>query len=110
MAPTAPVHEIAATRAHARVRVLDVRNPDEFTAGHIPGAQFIPLPQLTSRIDDLDRRDRIYVVCESGSRAGEATRYLAGHGFDARPMAGGMAAWRSQGLPTAPGMLAMAGR
>ncbi len=110
MATTAPVQQVAQTRNAARVRVLDVRELHEFAGGHIPDAQLIPLPRLVSRVDELDRRDRIYVVCESGSRATEATRYLALHGFDAQPMAGGMSAWRSAGLPTAPGMLAMAGR
>ena len=103
MVPAAPVEVVARSTSHPRVEVLDVRNMDEFAAGHIHGARFIPLPQLPARVHELRRDDRIFVVCESGSRATEATRYLATRGFDVHPMSGGMSAWRSAGLPTVPG-------
>ena len=108
MTQTTTPQLVATSRSQARISVLDVRNPDEFAAGHIPGAKLIPLPQLPQRMDDVKLSHRVYVVCESGSRATQAAHHLALRGYDAQPMAGGMSAWRSAGLPTVPGMLAMA--
>ena len=108
MTQTTSPQLVATSRSQAGISVLDVRNPDEFAAGHIAGARLIPLPQLPNRMDDLNFSDRIYVVCESGSRATEAARHLALRGYDVQAMVGGMSAWRSAGLPTVPGMLAMA--
>jgi len=61
--------------------VLDVRQPEEFKAGHIAGATLIPLSQLSGRMSSLPREREILCVCASGSRSGAAARQLAAAGF-----------------------------
>jgi rhodanese-related sulfurtransferase len=77
--------------------LLDVRTHKEFIGeeGHIPGAILIPLGELKSRMDELEKfRDQeMIVICSSGSRSGSATRYLRKNGFVAFNMEGGMQAW-----------------
>lgn len=80
--------------------LVDVREPNEWSAGHAPGARHIPLGQLTTRLDDLPRNQTIMLVCQSGARSGLATRMLRQQGFDrAINVEGGMTAWQRQGLP-----------
>lgn len=95
------VPEIDAAAAAAAVRdgalLLDVREPEEWDAGHAPGALHIPLGQLPQRRPEPGRR--IVVVCRSGRRSAEATRALMAWGYDAVNLAGGMQAWAAAGLP-----------
>jgi rhodanese-related sulfurtransferase len=97
---TAPEVEPGEGRAlvDAGAALLDVRNADEWQAGHAPEAQFIPLPELEARTDEIARDRRIVVICRSGSRSERATVYLRAHGFDAVNLAGGMRAWAATGL------------
>jgi rhodanese-related sulfurtransferase len=84
--------------------VLDVRTPEEFAEGHVPGAVNIPQDELGRRIQELAqrRRQEVVVYCERGPRAAKAAVVLAGAGFsDVRHLAGDMAGWRSAGLPIA---------
>jgi NADPH-dependent 2,4-dienoyl-CoA reductase/sulfur reductase-like enzyme/rhodanese-related sulfurtransferase len=69
--------------------VLDVREPQEFQAGTVPGAVNIPLDQLRSRMDELPQGREIWVTCKVGQRAYYACRILAQHGFRARNLSGG---------------------
>ena len=79
--------------------VLDVREPDEWAAGHIPGATLIPLGQLASRLAELPQDQQIVVVCRSGNRSATGRDLLLDAGFaDVTSMGGGMNAWASQGL------------
>lgn len=103
MIRTATVQETSDARALHRGTVLDVRNADEYARGHIDGAVLMPLHLVPLRVSELDRSETYYVVCESAGRSGQATAYLAQHGFDARSMQGGMSAWRAAGLPVATG-------
>ena len=80
------------------VFVLDVREPDEFASGHIPGATLIPLGQLSSRLNELPKDKTIVAVCRSGNRSGQATELLLQQGFDAHNMQGGMNAWTQAGF------------
>ena len=79
--------------------VLDVRQPDEYRAGHIRGAQLIPLHELQQRAGELPRDRKIVCVCRSGNRSSSAARLLAPLGFDVVNMDGGMIAWQRAGLP-----------
>lgn len=66
----------------AGATLLDVRTPEEFAEGHLPGAINIPVQELTARIAELGREDRpIVVYCRSGARSSSARRMLeaAGH-------------------------------
>jgi rhodanese-related sulfurtransferase len=79
--------------------VLDVRNPDEDEAGHVPGAKLIPLPQLGGRQDEIPEGDPIYVICASGGRSLAATRAMVQAGYRAVSVAGGTKGWIEQGHP-----------
>jgi len=77
--------EIAETEA----LLLDVREPQEFAAGAIPGAVNIPLPQLRTRLGELPREREIWVHCGVGQRSYYAVRLLAAHGFRVKNLSGG---------------------
>jgi rhodanese-related sulfurtransferase len=82
--------------------VVDVRSAEEFRNGHILNARNVPLPQLESRLADLDRYKQkpVIVACETGSRSGAAASVLRKHGFaQVFNLSGGTAAWQQAGLP-----------
>lgn len=84
--------------------VLDVREPDEWAAGHIPDATLIPLGELQARLGELPTDRNIVVVCRSGNRSAEGRDILLGAGFPAvTSMAGGMTDWTAAGYPTTSG-------
>ncbi len=83
--------------------LIDVRQPDEYRAGHIKGAQLIPLDQLAGKLQTLPRDRQIVCVCRSGARSGAATRQLKAAGFDTLNLNGGMMAWQRAGLPVEKG-------
>lgn len=78
---------------------VDVREPQEFREGRIPGALNLPMGRLMSRLDELDRSRPVYVVCATGNRSGAMTDLLSASGFDAVNVAGGTQAWASSGRP-----------
>lgn len=79
---------------HAGARLVDVRTPGEFAAGHIAGAVNIPLQQLDSRLAELQPRDvAVVVYCRSGHRSGNAARLLKSAGFPAVHDLGPMSRW-----------------
>ncbi|EHR50864.1 Rhodanese-related sulfurtransferase [Saccharomonospora marina XMU15] len=98
MSREASVEEFAAAQ-RAGALVVDVREPAEYLGGHVPGARLYPLSSLTSRMAELPRRERIYVICASGNRSAMAASVLEQAGFDARSVAGGMSAWTGDGRP-----------
>jgi len=81
-----------------RPLLLDVRQPEEFREGHIPGARLIPLRDLPGRMNDLPRNREIVCVCRSGSRSASAARHLADAGYRVSNLRGGMIAWTRSGL------------
>ena len=80
--------------------LLDVREPEEWRAEHVPGALLMPMGQVRHRQSELPRDRRVVVVCRSGGRSAAVTESLRTWGFDAVNLAGGMCAWASAGLPT----------
>lgn len=74
--------------------IIDVREPEEYAQAHIPGVPLIPMGEIISHMDDLDR-DREYVfVCRSGQRSFNVAKYFQQQGFDAvHNYAGGMLDW-----------------
>jgi len=93
--PAVPGVSVAQLPADAAL--LDVRESDEWTAGHAPGATHLPMSELTGRIDELPEDDPLYVVCRSGGRSARVVAYLAGQGYPAVNVEGGMLAWAGQG-------------
>ena len=84
--------------------VLDVRQPDEWAAVHIPGATLIPLGDLPSRLAEVPKDQRVVVVCHSGNRSAKGRDVLLGAGYPSvTSMAGGMTAWAAAGYPTESG-------
>lgn len=91
--------QLAQVRAATAVMVVDVREADEYRAGHVPGARLIPLKELGARMHELPRGRPVYVVCQSGGRSVQATRMLLGAGIEAVNVRGGTAAWIQAGGP-----------
>lgn len=79
--------------------LIDVRDPEEFAVGHIPGSTNIPLSDLPFRLDELRRVPRTYVYCLSGQRSHRAAIALSYLGFnDVVLLTGGMKSWQNAGL------------
>jgi rhodanese-related sulfurtransferase len=91
------------TSSAQHATVIDVREPGEYVAGHVPGATLVPMGQLTSRLGELDRSRPVYVVCASGNRSAAMTDVLVANGFDAYSVVGGTAAWARSGRPVETG-------
>ena len=85
-----------------RSAVIDVREAHEYSEGHIEGARHIPLAKLEDRMFEIEafKDAPVIVTCQSGTRAPQACRKLAQHGFsDVYELQGGMVAWEEQKLP-----------
>jgi rhodanese-related sulfurtransferase len=99
-----PASELLADiHANAAPLILDVRTPEEFARGHVPGALNINIDELAQRIDELSghRADEVVVYCERGPRALKAADVLADADFSSvRHLEGDMSGWRAAGLPT----------
>jgi rhodanese-related sulfurtransferase len=94
----------AATMRDAGAFVLDVRQPDEWVAGHIPGATLIPLGELPTRTAEVPSDREVVVVCRSGNRSATGRDILLDAGFaSVTSMAGGMTDWAAAGLEVATG-------
>lgn len=98
----ASIDDVIRARTDRSVQLVDVREPQEYAAGHVPGAVSIPMSQLTGRLGEIDRARRVLVICQSGGRSSAMTDVLRHHGYDAASVAGGTAAWASSGHPVSP--------
>ncbi len=80
--------------------VVDVREPSEFSAGHLPNAKHIPVGDIDKRAGELPASKPLLVVCASGQRSGKAASLLRKAGRDqVFCLEGGLGAWRQAGLP-----------
>ena len=101
-APEVTLDELA--DAHAKgAYVLDVRQPDEYAARHVPGAVHLPLDQLAARIDEVPKDTTVWVICAVGARSMKAATALRGVGIDAVSVGGGTNGWVEQGRPVTSG-------
>lgn len=99
LAPEAagPVHASIPSPA----RWIDVREPNEWNAMHIPGTTHIPLSEIAFHLGDLAGDDPLYISCRSGARSMTVARTLKRLGIATHPVnvGGGILAWQAQGLP-----------
>jgi len=79
--------------------LLDVREPHEWAAGHVPQATHMPLAQINHRADEIPRDSTVYVICRSGARSARVTLALVGAGWQAVNVGGGMQDWAAAGRP-----------
>jgi rhodanese-related sulfurtransferase len=96
--PEIDVAELAARRAEG-APLIDVREPAEFAAGRVPGAELIPLGTVPDRLDDVPADQTVYVICKGGGRSRQAAEFLRAQGVDAVNVAGGTMAWIDAGQP-----------
>ena len=85
--------------ARSDLHLLDVRETDEWQAGHIAGAQHIPLGELRERLAEVPKDRTVLTVCRHGNRSEAATRGLRTLGYTVENLEGGVTAWKRTGLP-----------
>ncbi|MET9883286.1 rhodanese-like domain-containing protein [Streptomyces sp. NPDC006430] len=83
--------------------VLDVREPEEYRAAHVPGAHLAPLSMLAAALPRVPEGRTVYVICASGNRSQWAADRLAAAGMDALSVAGGTRGWAGMGRPVVTG-------
>jgi rhodanese-related sulfurtransferase len=85
--------------------ILDVREDEEWVAGHIDGATHVPMNRVPNMVaydpQALPSGAPVVVVCRMGGRSAHVTAWLAAHGYEARNLSGGMLAWAQAGRPMA---------
>ena len=96
--PEITVDELAA-RLEQGATLIDVRQPDEYASGHVPGARLIPLGDVPERVDEIPSSGEVLVICRSGARSGKACEFLVAQGIAAVNVAGGTLAWLEAGRP-----------
>src|SRR6185503_6096115 len=80
--------------------VLDVREPAEYAAGHVPRAISVPQADLATRLDDVPRDTELLVVCQGGTRSLRAAKFLHQVGYQkVTNLLGGTSGWREAGNP-----------
>jgi rhodanese-related sulfurtransferase len=94
-----PVPQVQAVAVPADGWLLDVREQDEWVAGHAPEARHIPLGELGMRSGEIPADRTVYVICRSGNRSAHAAHALNGAGWCAVNVAGGMHDWQAAGRP-----------
>ena len=101
MEQAAAVPQVPAAQVPDGAMLLDVREADEWDAGHVPGAQHIPLGELAARFREIGHTGPLYVICRSGHRSAHAATALAGVGLDTHNVCDGMIGWHRAGRPMA---------
>ena len=78
--------------------LLDVREDNEWVAGHAPGAAHVPMMEIPARLDEIPTDADVVVVCRMGGRSAQVVGYLTGNGWDnVRNLDGGMQSWAATG-------------
>jgi rhodanese-related sulfurtransferase len=102
MIPEVTVDELeAALRSGGRL--VDVREVNEYQAGHVPGAVLVPLATVPDAIDRFAADARTFVICRSGARSYRACEFLVQQGLDVANVEGGTLAWINSGRDTVMG-------
>ena len=77
--------------------VVDVREQDEFDAGHVPNAHLIPLNTVPDRMGEIPEGETVWLICQGGVRSMKASNYLEAQGYDVVSVAGGTGSWIGAG-------------
>jgi rhodanese-related sulfurtransferase len=88
-----PAEFIARRDSGAALTLLDVREGWELGVASVPGILHIPMGEVATRLDEIDRNKEVVVLCRSGRRSMEVARFLQQSGFEAVNLAGGILAW-----------------
>jgi rhodanese-related sulfurtransferase len=91
------------TALSAGARLIDVRETDEYEAGHVPGAVHVALGTVPEHVAAFEGEGPTYVICKSGGRSLRACEFLAEQGVETLNVAGGTMAWASGGRPLVEG-------
>ena len=94
-----PVLSQDVSKRRSELHLLDVREQDEWDAGHIEGSQHVPLGELAARLAEVPKAQVVVAVCRSGSRSDRAAKGLRMSGFQAENLDGGVTAWSRAGFP-----------
>lgn len=100
--PGVSVQEAARLREDGEGAVLDVRDQEEWDAGRIPDALWLPVDEVDARGGELPAASPIVTACRSGKRSGKVAAQLHEKGYEADNIEGGMEAWHEAGLPMEP--------
>jgi rhodanese-related sulfurtransferase len=84
------------------IQLVDVRERTEWDAGRIAGAVHIPLGELATHVESIDRERRVVFYCRTGARSAMAAEALDTAGYEAHNMAGGLVEWAGAGLALEP--------
>ncbi|MFI2350578.1 rhodanese-like domain-containing protein [Streptomyces sp. NPDC019443] len=99
----APLPSVDAAAVPSDGLVLDVREDEEWAAGHVEGALHVPMSDFVARFGEVTEAladgGRAYVMCRVGGRSAQVTQYLVQQGIDAVNIEGGMLAWDGAGRP-----------
>lgn len=98
--PSITPYEAQEKLSQKGVLMIDVREPDEFRAGHVKGAKLMPLSTVSKRWQELSSAEQVIVMCRSGSRSAIACRQLTSLGLtNVSNLSGGLMAWSHAKLP-----------
>jgi rhodanese-related sulfurtransferase len=91
---------VAAAEMPADAYLLDVREPEEWAAGHPPGAHHLPMMEIPVRLDEIPTEGDVVVACRVGARSAHVVGYLLASGRgNVRNLEGGLVAWAAAGRP-----------
>lgn len=95
------IQQISVADLHALMpaHLVDVREKWEFDAGHVSGAEWIPMSLVPLRADEFKTPEPTYVICRTGNRSGQVVMWLAQRGIQAVNVDGGTEAWQRAGFP-----------
>ncbi|HJQ10443.1 MAG TPA: MBL fold metallo-hydrolase [Gemmatimonadaceae bacterium] len=95
------IGSLGSSAGRDNAQIIDVRSPEEWSHGHLPGARHIPLASLPDRLAEIDSSKPVVLQCRGGGRSAIATSFLLAHGVsNVANLEGGYDAWVAQGLPT----------
>jgi phage shock protein E len=98
--PDIDVATAASLHGQSNVVFVDVRTPEEYAEGHIPGVVLIPLDELPKRLNEVPKDKTVVVTCRSGNRSSQAAQLLRDNGYtNIHNMTGGITAWQQAGYP-----------